>query len=176
MEGIKKDSAELVRNALRREFANPQERLEASGPAGAPYSYANAVRVAGLGAHVDFVMPPAASTVVEARFRCPRVLQWYAMLVRYRQQKYFFRTLSRRTNWHNTIVDCRAPKPSGKNNACIFMCFVGHCQIPARDVLLEPTMATPAFKCDIPRHCLHKRRWIGWWMTYRRRPEKRTLK
>lgn len=42
--GIKHDSAELVRDALGHEFSNPEERLEASGPAGAPFSFANAVR------------------------------------------------------------------------------------------------------------------------------------
>ena len=36
---------ELVRNALRKDGANPEERLEAAGPAGAPFAYANAVRI-----------------------------------------------------------------------------------------------------------------------------------
>lgn len=44
IDGIKHDSAELVRDALSREFSDPEERLEASGPSGAPFSFANAVR------------------------------------------------------------------------------------------------------------------------------------
>lgn len=39
---------ELVRGALRQEFANPEERLEAAGSAGAPFSYANAVRACAI--------------------------------------------------------------------------------------------------------------------------------
>ncbi|CAM9543397.1 unnamed protein product, partial [Laminaria digitata] len=42
IEGIKRDNVELVRNALRQDGANPEERLEAAGPAGAPFVYANA--------------------------------------------------------------------------------------------------------------------------------------
>lgn len=45
IDGIKYDSVELVRAALRHKFSNPEERLEAAGPAGAPFSFANAVRV-----------------------------------------------------------------------------------------------------------------------------------
>lgn len=36
---------ELVRGALRHEFSNPEQRLEDSGPAGAAFSFANAVRI-----------------------------------------------------------------------------------------------------------------------------------
>ncbi|CAN0119117.1 unnamed protein product, partial [Hapterophycus canaliculatus] len=42
VDGIKHDSAELVRCALGYPFSNPEERLEAAGPAGAPFSFANA--------------------------------------------------------------------------------------------------------------------------------------
>ncbi|CAB1120731.1 unnamed protein product [Ectocarpus sp. CCAP 1310/34] len=42
IQGIKHDSVELVRGALRHEFSNPEERLEDSGPAGAAFSFANA--------------------------------------------------------------------------------------------------------------------------------------
>lgn len=50
IDGIWHDSAELVRGALRHKYSNPEERLEASGPAGAPFSFANAVGVARIGA------------------------------------------------------------------------------------------------------------------------------
>ncbi|CAM9468720.1 unnamed protein product, partial [Scytosiphon promiscuus] len=42
IDGIKHDSAELVRGALGYPFSNAEERLEAAGPAGAPFSFANA--------------------------------------------------------------------------------------------------------------------------------------
>lgn len=45
IQGIKHDSVELVRGALRHEFSDPEERLEDSGPAGAAFSFANAVRI-----------------------------------------------------------------------------------------------------------------------------------
>ena len=44
IDGIKHDSVELVRAALRHKHSNPEERLEAAGSAGAPFSFANAVR------------------------------------------------------------------------------------------------------------------------------------
>lgn len=46
MDGIKRDNAELVRSALRQEISDPNQRLEDCGPAGAAFSYANAVRTA----------------------------------------------------------------------------------------------------------------------------------
>eukprot|EP00752_Nemacystus_decipiens_P010577 g9419.t1 len=42
IDGIKHDSVELVRAALRHKFSNPEERLEAAGPSGGPFSFANA--------------------------------------------------------------------------------------------------------------------------------------
>lgn len=44
LDGIKHDNVELVRSALRQTFSDPQQRVEAAGFGGAPFSYANAVR------------------------------------------------------------------------------------------------------------------------------------
>lgn len=45
LDGIKHDNVELVRCALRQTFSDPQQRVEAAGFAGAPFSYANAVSI-----------------------------------------------------------------------------------------------------------------------------------
>lgn len=48
LEGIARDSAELVRTGLLQDMSDPLERVKAAGPTGAPFSYANAVHISTL--------------------------------------------------------------------------------------------------------------------------------